>query len=59
MPSRVFTSRVFDSDPIRPAQPPRAFGLMDIAGVGVTNVLSYQIARAVAAGEAQARPAGL
>jgi hypothetical protein len=28
---RVFTSRVFDSDPIRPAEPPRAFGLMDIA----------------------------
>ena len=30
-----------------------------IAGVGVTNMLSYQIARAVAGGEAQARPAGL
>jgi hypothetical protein len=46
MPTRAFTSKVFDSDPIRPAQPPRPFGLMDIAGVGVTNVLSYQIARA-------------
>jgi hypothetical protein len=42
----------------RAAQPESAFGLIDIAGVGVTNVLSYQIARAVAAGEAQAR-AGL
>jgi hypothetical protein len=59
MPSRVFTSRVFDSDPIRPAQPPRAFGLIDIAGVGVTNALSYQIKRALAVGEAQARPVGL
>jgi hypothetical protein len=43
----------------QPAQPPRAFGLIDIAGVSVTNALSYQIARAVAAAEAQARPAGL
>jgi hypothetical protein len=57
MPSRVFTYRIFDSDPIRPAQRQRALGLMDIAGVGVTNVLSYQ-ARAVAAGETQARLAG-
>jgi len=30
-----------------------------IAGVGVTNVLSYQIKRALAAGEAQARPVRL
>ena len=59
MQSRVFTPRVFDSDPIRTAQPPRAFGLIDIAGVGVTNALSYQIKRALAAGEAPARPVGL
>ena len=59
MPSRVFTSRVFDSDPIRPTQPARAFGLIDIAGVGMANVLSYQIKRALAEGDAQARPVGL